>query len=158
MRETGYPHAPHGFLAEICVDFRGLDVQAGTEIFLRIANWVEDKKCSALIPPLLIETSAFLYHIVFGCGEKLKTITCADEHRAWQKILNTYSDMAYRSWQQIWQTAVESSVNNCGGSAADEIVLLFGEYDKTLLVSAKRKKKQQPTCSLELSDLPDWRG
>ena len=158
MRETGYPYAPHGFLAEICVDFRGLDVQAGTEIFYRFAVWVDDKKCSPITPLFLIETAAFLYHIVFGCAEKLKTITCADERRAWVKILNTYNDMAYRSWLQIWQTVAENSVVHCGGSAADEIVLLFSEYDRDLLVNAKPKKKRKPSCNFELSDLPDWRG
>jgi len=156
MNETRYPYVPHGFLAEACVDFKGLDVPVGTAIFHRIAGWVNDKQCSRLIPPFHIESAAFLYHIVFGCGIKLKTISEPNERRAWKKIQKSHTDMAFRSWRQIWQTVAENSAVNCGQTAAAGICSLFHEYDRSLLVSGKPSKRRKAKFDFELSDLPDW--
>lgn len=157
MSDTKYPYAPHGFLADVGVDFKGLTVPAGTEIYLRIADWVHEKKCSTLIPPWSIESAALLYHIVFGCDEKRKNITDANERRAWMKIQKSHTDMAYRSWRQIWRTVAENSASDCGRCAADEICLLFREYNRTLLVSEKPQKRRKPKFDFELSDLPEWK-
>ena len=127
MSETKYPYAPHGFLAEVGIDFEGLEIPTGVEIYRCIADWVHIKNGSKIIPPWLIESAALLYHIVFGCDAKLKTITEPNERRAWKKIHKSHTDMAYRSWREIWQTVAENSALNCGQSAAEEISSLFRE-------------------------------
>jgi len=154
--ETKHPYAPHGFLADAGVDFKDLDVPVGTQIFYTIADWVNDKGRPDLIPDFLIESAALLYHIVFGCGAKLKTLINGNEIKQWKKIQKIQTDMAYRSWRQIWQIVAENSAANCGASASDEICLLFPEYERALLVCEKPHKKQKSKFDFELSDLPDW--
>ena len=154
MTETKYPYAPHGYLSAVGVDFKGLDVPTGTQVFYRIADWVCDKGGSGLVAPWMIEPAAFLYHIVFGCDAKLKTVTAAKERRAWERLRQKHTDMAYHLWRQIWQTVAENIPVPCGKTAADEICVLFGEYDKALLVGKNTRRKKQ-AYDFELSDLPD---
>lgn len=156
MIGTRYPYEPHGFLAETYVDFIGLDVPSGTAVFHRIAEWVNDMGGSKLIPVFHIESTALLYHIVFGCVEKLKTIGDAGAYKAWGKIRKTHTDMAYRSWLLIWRMVAGYNAMCLGKTAADEICVLFNEYDRASLVSEKPRQRRKPGYDFELSDLPDW--
>jgi len=149
-----YPE-PHGFLDKKCIDFEGLEILSGKNIFYRIAEWINERNCSHLVPAFQIETVAFLYHIVFGCNEKIKTITNNHEQEVWKNILKMKTNMAFRSWKQMWQIVAENSVQHCGKSAADEICLLFPEYMRALLISTNKNRKSK--FYVELSDLPDWR-
>ena len=156
MKKTEKQYTPHRFLDKVGIDFKGLNIPTGTEVFYRIDGWVRKKNGTHLILPFHIESTALLYHIAFGCREKARTVTNPKERKIWKRAQKQYTDMAYRSWRQIWQMINENIPVPCGKSAADAICVLFDKYDFETLVSLKESRKHKQKFDFELSDLPDW--